>query len=605
MSDFIIKSKKNYDVFVKVCERNLNILRLCKLSSFPVESDKCAVLIDDSDSPHLEFVIRQTLRCLDNTWCIKIFCCHNNYDFMTDICNNINSNIQVINLGMQKMSVSIYNDLLLSVDFWNKINSEKILIFQRDTLLFRKGINDFVDFDYIGAPWIQYANKSPTNVGNGGLSIRSKSKTIELLKKIDYKKLTIKENVIDKRLDYIAEDVYFSNYLHDINANVAKYEDGYAFSTENIYNRNSIGGHRFWQSDEKWQDRVEKLVPIKNINVIGYFNYSFGYANNAKLFSHMLDKNNIKHNKFNIKCSHVKTGNVANINVNSIIHNSINIVFTVELEALKRIRRTIMKSGNNINIIYYVCEVSGQQNIYNPIFKQYNYIFTQSKYVFNILERYKHKTFIIPLLLHKKNVLSKMQLALPHNKIICLYTMDTLSDIYRKNIGGYLRVIEGINDERFFFILKISNLDKCKHLKIKIDNIKNKNFLLINTILTDFEMNYLFDKCHIYIGLQRCEGFGYTLYEATQHNKYVLSTSYSAPREFLTNYEKFIPIDYKIVKTQQFKNSYYSKYDSEWAEPNLVDCINKLKNIVVNNDEVSTNIIEEVNIKDIFNKILY
>jgi hypothetical protein len=55
------------------------------------------------------------------------------------------------------------------------------LIFQLDTLLseqYKNNIYNFLDYDYVGAPWA-FNHK----VGNGGLSLRKKSKMLEILNK--------------------------------------------------------------------------------------------------------------------------------------------------------------------------------------------------------------------------------------------------------------------------------------------------------------------------------------------------------------------------------------------------------------------------------------
>ena len=56
-------------------------------------------------------------------------------------------------------------------------------------------IEDFLKYDYVGAPWIHLPNM---NGGNGGFSLRKKSKMLEIISKNKYNN----EN----------EDVYFSKF---------------------------------------------------------------------------------------------------------------------------------------------------------------------------------------------------------------------------------------------------------------------------------------------------------------------------------------------------------------------------------------------------------
>jgi hypothetical protein len=63
-------------------------------------------------------------------------------------------------------------ELLKSIEFWELVEGEIILNFQIDSLLLRDNIEEFLYYDFIGAPWSK--PKEGKFVGNGGLSIRNK-----------------------------------------------------------------------------------------------------------------------------------------------------------------------------------------------------------------------------------------------------------------------------------------------------------------------------------------------------------------------------------------------------------------------------------------------
>lgn len=70
---------------------------------------------------------------------------------------------------------------MTNINLYENIPTETFLIFQTDTLInpkYKDLIYEFIDYDYVGAPWI-----SNGDVGNGGLSLRKKSKMIEIIKK--------------------------------------------------------------------------------------------------------------------------------------------------------------------------------------------------------------------------------------------------------------------------------------------------------------------------------------------------------------------------------------------------------------------------------------
>lgn len=123
-------------------------------------------------------------------------------------------------------TLSDYNRLLGSPEFWESIKYEKVLVFQHDSELLRKGIEDFLKYDYVGAPW-----KFQENGGNGGLSIRSVEVMREITKKFPY----------HEGLGY--EDVYFSNHIEKVGGNLAPREVCSEFSCETIFKLGTLGAH--------------------------------------------------------------------------------------------------------------------------------------------------------------------------------------------------------------------------------------------------------------------------------------------------------------------------------------------------------------------------
>jgi hypothetical protein len=102
-----------------------------------------------------------------------------------------------------------------------------------------------------GAPW------EKGGVGNGGLSLRKKSKMLELLK---YKYIGIDNTTYKKHGKYIAEDLFFNGYLVK-NVNIHKPSPNKAkeFSVEHIYYENPFGIHNAWNTLDN-----EKINTLKN-----------------------------------------------------------------------------------------------------------------------------------------------------------------------------------------------------------------------------------------------------------------------------------------------------------------------------------------------------
>ena len=245
------------ELYHGICTRLLPLVRKYPIPKFKMDSDKCAVLVDTRCLPNFEFVIRQVGRFLDDTWSMTIFTGNLNYDYVKEICNQI-GNISVINLNIDSMTINDYNNMLLTESFWNRINAEHILIFQGDSLLLRHGINDYLDYDYVGAPW---PHDSFTTVGNGGLSLRRKSAIIRVFKEYDISQAPLE--LKPEFLDQVPEDVYFSYGLTYLQGNVPSWEEAMKFSVESIPYDNPIGMHQMWHATLFWKQHI--IDSVRNV----------------------------------------------------------------------------------------------------------------------------------------------------------------------------------------------------------------------------------------------------------------------------------------------------------------------------------------------------
>jgi len=132
-----------------------------------------------------------------------------------------------------------YNKLLKSKNFWNKIKEENILIFQEDSRLLREGIEEFYEYDYIGATWDFYPF-----VGNGGLSFRHKTAMLKVLEVCN------PENDIN-------EDVYFAWGCNVLKLNLAPVNIANKFSCETQFHLGTLGYHS-----------IEKYLTLEQVNEI-------------------------------------------------------------------------------------------------------------------------------------------------------------------------------------------------------------------------------------------------------------------------------------------------------------------------------------------------
>ena len=138
---------------------------------------------------------------------------------------------------------------------------------------------DFIQYDYIGAPFPKGNDDTPNGVGNGGLSLRTKSKMLEIIQKCPIKNFKIgnstKNYMAMVGMDTVPEDLYFSKNLQDSKiGKVADWDTAYKFSSESTFNHDSFGCHQLWVCTTKWQNHLKNIFKYEiytpNSNIIDY-----------------------------------------------------------------------------------------------------------------------------------------------------------------------------------------------------------------------------------------------------------------------------------------------------------------------------------------------
>lgn len=131
-------------------------------------------------------------------------------------------------------SVKDYNDLMLSEHFWQSIKADKVLLFQTDSIILSRGIERYLQYDYVGAPWNVQQNERVRDyiaqgklrhaVGNGGFSLRTVSAMIDICRR--YANETKTGSVTEQ------EDLFVSRSFEALGYKVAPVEIAYQFSAE-------------------------------------------------------------------------------------------------------------------------------------------------------------------------------------------------------------------------------------------------------------------------------------------------------------------------------------------------------------------------------------
>jgi hypothetical protein len=208
------------------------------------------VLIEFRVMAHLYFLIRNMILKLP-LWSHTVVCGINNYNQMVEICNSISDEIKIVKLDKTNLTPSDYSELLMTKSFWENFMGEKILIYQEDSYIFHNKIKPFLNYDYIGAPWPQNQDDNSAGVGNGGFSLRSKSKMIKVIEQIKPNDLVLGKSTksyMESTNSYVLpEDVYFSKSLIDYGIGVvAPRYVAVKFSQESQLSIEPLGGHNFF-----------------------------------------------------------------------------------------------------------------------------------------------------------------------------------------------------------------------------------------------------------------------------------------------------------------------------------------------------------------------
>jgi hypothetical protein len=182
-------------------------------------------------------------------WDFRVFTSRANIEFYNSYLGEFVEVIPFARLDNEKFSIETYNDILQSSSFWMMNNRySKALIIQDDGVVVRRGAEEFLEWDYIGAPWLDVPDNSylkervnPEMVGNGGLSIRSIPAMIDICSRCeDEKHQLFYYNIIR-----VPEDVYFVKAMRDT-YRIAPNRVASRFSTEEVMNKDSIGFHKLW-----------------------------------------------------------------------------------------------------------------------------------------------------------------------------------------------------------------------------------------------------------------------------------------------------------------------------------------------------------------------
>jgi hypothetical protein len=187
---------------------------------------------------------------LPDGWKILVFHGNTNGEFVQEIINDMefpSRFLKPISLDVDNLTIAQYNSMMMSSAFYKCIPTETMLIFQTDTMILEPTyLTAFLSYDYVGAPW------KSGGVGNGGLSVRKKTKM-----------LTITQTVMPFQSN---EDVYFA-FQTIIPLFKPSFQEAQKFAVETVFYEQPFGIHAPWKhlNEHEMGILLEKYPAIQQL----------------------------------------------------------------------------------------------------------------------------------------------------------------------------------------------------------------------------------------------------------------------------------------------------------------------------------------------------
>ena len=189
-------------------------------------------------------------------------------------------------------SVEAYCQFMLT-GMLEHLTTDHLLFVQWDAMAYdqTKWTDEFLNYDYIGAPWPWYGDLSC--VGNGGFSLRSR----RLLEALQDPKIKMIPNDDTAMHEDRAIGLRYRPYLEsEYNIRYPRREVAAQFSYELGPFQNSFGFHGIWNIIRLADDKIADFY-IENMNYQGWNHYKWhhvlfeiGRLNNSVYFDYVLDK---------------------------------------------------------------------------------------------------------------------------------------------------------------------------------------------------------------------------------------------------------------------------------------------------------------------------
>jgi Protein of unknown function (DUF5672) len=191
------------------------------------ENTQAAVLLESRPDFFAPKVIRNVMYFLGPRWNLHILCGEYSHDYLQEALRGWDVDIKKIpGMGIC-LSREDQRAMKMSPEFWMRFRESRLLIFEPDSLLSGPNVDDFADFDFVGAPCARFDEHY---IANGGLSLRTRQVMLDCLARFTPE-------------PGLREDIFFTNAVRELGAAMPDYETATRFSVESVYTAHPVGVH--------------------------------------------------------------------------------------------------------------------------------------------------------------------------------------------------------------------------------------------------------------------------------------------------------------------------------------------------------------------------
>jgi glycosyltransferase involved in cell wall biosynthesis len=217
---------------------------------------------------------------------------------------------------------------------------------------------------------------------------------------------------------------------------------------------------------------------------------------------------------------------------------------------------------------YFMCEATEMYPHLIQSANRFDEVWTASTFCQEILQA--HIDPVVKLVPHHASGYQYCPTA--HDKPRILISFDAHSRVQRKNPIQAIQVVKRALGDACKLIIKCKNVESHM-LKWMYQECEGLDVTILNEEVSPEDMSTLYKSIDVYLGLHTAEGFGLQLLEAMALGKKVVATNYGGNTDFMNDKNSF-PVGYKMTPVTD------DHFIGEWAQPDLDDAVDKLREAV-------------------------